>query len=143
MTTLSKIYISGALTGVSASSNIKKTYESIANVAETVCSTVYVPHMNTDPVKNADVTPEIVWRIDHYHVTTADVVIAYLGMPSLGVGQELEIARVGNAKIIGWWYKGENVSRMALGNPAVKHTIEAENEEDLLKELKKVLISFG
>lgn len=135
---INKIYISGALTH--ANENIKLVYEKISKICQLVCSNIYVPHINgTDPIQHPGVTPQEVWQKNHREVASADLIIAYVGLPSLGVGAELEIARITNSDIILWWYKDEKVSRMALGNPAAVEQIQADNENDLYKKLNSLL----
>ncbi|MDD4333227.1 MAG: XRE family transcriptional regulator [Patescibacteria group bacterium] len=134
---INRIYISGALTH--ASDKQRLIYEKLAEICQTFCD-VYVPHKKgTDPINNPEITPSEVWRQDHREVATADLIIAYVGEPSLGTGGELEIARITNSDIILWNFKGQKVSRMALGNPAVIERIEVENEDDLLN---KILITI-
>ena len=116
-------------------------YEELGETVKKFASDVYIPHLGgTDPVLNPGVTPLDVWIKDHREVASSDLVIAYVGEPSLGVGAELEIARVTASNIILWWFKGEKVSRMALGNPAVSAKIEADNKEDLLNKIYELLI---
>lgn len=139
---IGKIYVSGALTFVDES--LKEIYEKIAASCSAVCSDVYVPHLGgTDSVADPKVAPQTVWRKDHREVASSDLIIAYVGSPSLGVGAELEIARITASEIILWWFENEKVSRMALGNPAVSHRIVAKNEKDLINKLdllfKKIL----
>lgn len=142
MKEISKIYVSGALTHSGAKQ--RAIYEKIAKDCKYFCENIYVPHMGgTDPAKDLDVTPYDVWVKDHREVAAADLVIAYVGAPSLGVGAELEIARVTASKIILWWFKGEKISRMALGNPAVIGQIEANDEADLYEKLKRMLAVNG
>jgi 2'-deoxynucleoside 5'-phosphate N-hydrolase len=139
---INKIYIAGALTH--AGEKQKKIYEKIAEICESVCDDVYVPHLGgTDPVKHPDVTPQDVWKKNHYIVSSSDLIVAYVGEPSLGVGAELEIAHHTGSDIILWWFKGEKVSRMSRGNPSAKVQIEAEGEEDLYKKIKLVLDSIN
>lgn len=141
--TIGKIYISGALTVQSKTKNLRKIYENIASVCSNFCSNVYVPHLNgTDPMKDPNEVPAVVWKTDHREVASSDLVVAYVGQPSLGVGAELEIARMSATDIIVWWYKGEKVSRMCLGNPNIKHKIEAEDDSDLQERLKQVLRKY-
>jgi len=137
---IGKIYVSGALLIQSQKREMRKVYEKIGTLCSNFCNNVYIPHLNgTDPVKNGDVDPSTVWKIDHREVASSDLLIAYVGMPSLGTGAELEIARITASDIILWKYKGEKVSRMALGNPAVKHFIEVDDESDLQKKLSVIL----
>ncbi len=140
MKKINKIYIAGQLTN--ASEGQKKIYEKISTVCHELSSNVRIPHLLTDPVKHSEIPPSDIWYIDHREVASADLMIAYVGQPSLGVGSELEIARITVSDIILWWFKGEVVSRMPLGNPAVKYIIEAENEDDLLKQLKNILNEY-
>ncbi|MBL7058628.1 hypothetical protein ISS03_04790 [Patescibacteria group bacterium] len=135
-----KVYISGALTIIKADSDIKNIYENLATICENNNCTTYVPHLNgTDPIKNPQVTPFDVWKKDHLEVSTSDIVIAYVGQPSLGVGGELEMARVTNSKIILWWFKNEIVSRLPKGNPAVYAQLEVENEDELFYKIAQLL----
>lgn len=138
---ISKIYISGGLTH--AGERQRMIYERIGQIAATACNHVYIPHLSgTDPGKNPDINPQAVWKKDHHELASADLIIAYVGEPSLGVGAELEIARITASDIIIWWFKGEQVSRMALGNPAVKHKLEAEDADDLYNKLKEILVCW-
>ena len=138
MNKIQKIYISGTLTY--AAEKQKKIYLKISELCKPFCETVYVPHLNgTDPVKNPDVTPAEVWQKDYQEVISSDLVIAFVGEPSLGTGGELEIARMAGRDIILWRFKGQKVSRLPLGNPAVVEKIEAADETDLFEKLKNIL----
>ncbi len=138
MKRITKIYVSGELTH--AGEEIKAVYKKVAEICRPFCANNYVPHAGgTDPVRNPDISPTEVWQRDHRQVATADLLIAYVGKPSLGTGAELEIARITAANIILWWFKGERISRMALGNPAVTEQIEAISKEDLYKKLNDIL----
>ena len=137
---MKKVYISGALTGAKDIEGLKSLYEDIGKRVEKYFDSVYIPHLGgTDPKKDPDVSPESVWKTDHREVASSDVIIAYVGAPSLGVGAELEIARVTASDIILFWFEGETVSRMARGNPSVQHMIQAQDKEILLMELEKIL----
>lgn len=118
----------------------KEIYEEIAGLCREFCGDVYVPHLGgTDPVKNPEVTAFNVWQKNFKIVSESDLLIVYAGEPSLGVGAELEMARIAGNKIILWWFKGEKVSRFARGNPAVVKMIEAENKKDLFELIKIAL----
>lgn len=143
MKTVEKIYIAGALTH--AGDKQKKIYEQLARICSTFFpdTKTYVPHLNgTDPVLHPGVTPQDVWKIDYDEVTSSDILLAFVGEPSLGTGAELEISRISGKKIILWSFKGQKVSRMALGNPAVSARIEADDENDLFVKIEKVLKKF-
>lgn len=135
-----KAYVAGALTH-HANSDQKETYLRIGDYCKKLgLKSAYVPcYMGTDPVKDPNVTPRKVWETDEREVREADLVVAYVGAPSLGTGGELEIARIAQNDIILWWYQGDVVSRLPLGNPAVIAKIEAINENDLFQQLKQII----
>lgn len=133
-----KIYIGGSLTHTAETQ--KEIYVKIAELCKTFCDITYVPHLSgTDPVKNPEVTPAEVWQKDYAEVSSSDLNIAFVGEPSLGTGGELEIAREAKRDIILWWFAGQKVSRLPLGNPAVVEKIEAKDEDDLLEKLRNIL----
>ena len=134
-----KVYIAGVLTV--AEKNMRLIFEKIAEICEECGVCPHVPHLSTDPINHPAVTPLDVWNKNYHEVTTARRVIAYVGQPSLGTGEELEMARVAGVDIIAWWFRGEKVSRMVLGNPGVVEKIEAGDEEELYSRLKLFLES--
>ncbi len=142
-----KAYVSGALTGLSKDSNMKEFYEKVAEIVDSVLGfgTAYVPHKHTDPVKDPDVTPEEVYRVDKERVCESNLVIAYVGIPSLGVGAELEMANSQNIPILLLCRKGEKVSRLPRGMESVKGLFEYTSEEEALNwienKLKELLLT--
>lgn len=134
-----KAYISGALTRLDGKKDYRHIYEMIAMICSDNGMEVYLPHIFSDPVKNPEISPAKVWEQDHRNVSSSDLIIAYVGQPSHGVGAELEIARVACKDIILWYFEGEKVSRMVLGNPAVQKTIVAKDENDIYRKLIKYL----
>lgn len=110
-----KAYVSGPLTGVQP--DPRPLYEFAADVLERRGITAYVPHRATDPVRHPAVTAAAVYARDRLHVLSADVVVAFLAPPSLGVGIELELAAAGLLPVIVLQPAGSVVSRMARGVP--------------------------
>ena len=131
----SRAYVSGVLTGVESLDVLKKFYEDISRVCAAEGVAAYVPHLVTDPEKNADFTPKEVYELDRLKVIESNLVIAYVGVPSLGVGQEIEIARESNIPVLLMMEKEARISRMARGNPAVIAEIRFEDFRDALKQL--------
>lgn len=133
---INKAYIAGALTHVEEAD--KFSYEKLGAFLQQNKVEAYVPHMwGMDPIKDPNTAPEEIWKVNHRNISSSDLIIAYVGKPSLGVGAELEIARVANVKILLWAFKGEKISRMALGNPAIIDVLMVKDEEDLFKKIKK------
>lgn len=134
-----QVYISGALTGVSKPDALKDFYEAIAEVCEKANMQPYVPHLVSDPTQNPDMTPKEVYKLDRDKVAHSDLVIAYVGVPSLGVGSEIEIARENNVPVILLMEKTAHVSRMVRGNPAVIAGLRFSDYDDGLKQLSGLL----
>lgn len=139
-----KIYISGALTDLSENSDKKVFYEKIAEIADVIfgSGTAYVPHHFTDPKDHFYVAPRKVYERDKEEVTSSNVVIAYIGTASLGVGAELEMANAKEIPILLLYEKGSKVSRLPRGMEMVKGICEFESQEEALQwvehELRKL-----
>jgi len=134
-----KVYISGSLTRLKGDRDYRQIYEEIGRVCSEAGYDPYIPHLFCDPIQNPEIKADVVWQKDHSEIEKADLTIAYVGQPSLGVGAELEIARILKKDLIIWYFEGEKVSRMALGNPAIKSTIIAKDEADLYRKLASSL----
>src|SRR5438046_537161 len=86
-------YVSGALAALDDGARMRLFYELLAEVVESVGLRAYLPQRVTDPVVAAQLEPRALYDIDRAHVTSARVVVAYAGIPSFGVGIEVELAR--------------------------------------------------
>jgi 2'-deoxynucleoside 5'-phosphate N-hydrolase len=137
-----KIYVSGALTDVENPIETKALYEKIGLVCEKVGLQAYVPHLHTDPVNNPDITPREVFDKDKYEVSISDLVIAYLGSLSFGVGMELAYAENSKIPIILLYETGKRISRFPRGIPTVIAEIQFNDYEDALNQLKEVLLKW-
>ena len=111
-----KIYVSGALTGIENPEGTKYFYEAIGLLWEEIGYQAYVPHLNTDPIKNPNITPRKVFETDKHQVSTSDLVIAYLGCPSFGVGMELAYAETKGIPIILLYEQGKKNIKISPGD---------------------------
>lgn len=137
-----RVYMSGALTGVPDNAVIKDFYVAVGELCQKLGLEVYVPHINgTDPIVHPDVTPSQVFEIDVGEVRQASLVVAYVGIPSFGVGMELAYAERFGHPIVLLSEKGCKISRFVLGIPTIVKHIEFENYEDALRGLEVVLTS--
>ena len=134
-----KVYISGALTGVSDPDSLKKFYEDIGKLCREFDMMPYIPHQHTDPERHSKVTPKKVYNKDKKQIWKSNLVIAYVGVSSLGVGSELAIAEVSDVPIILIYEKGKQISRMARGNTAVIHKVRCTNFDEALNRLREIL----
>lgn len=139
---MQKVYVSGALTDVKNPLETKALYEKIGLVCEEAGLQAYVPHLHTDPVNNPDITPREVFDKDKHQVSISDLVIAYLGSLSFGVGMELAYAESNKIPIILLYETGKRISRFPRGIPTVIAEIQFNDHEDALNQLKKFLLNW-
>jgi len=112
----------------------------MAQVAQTNGFTHYWAFLHgTDPIKNPRVSPSAVYQTDLNELGKSDLMIAYIGTPSTGTGQEIEYAREHNIPVYLLFEKGKQISRMVMGSPNVKGTIEFTSQEDALTKLDALL----
>lgn len=135
-----RIFFAGPLTDLINPDKTKAFYKRLADVAQANGFDYYWAFMRgTDPELNPDVPAARVFQIDTYELEESDLMIAYVGEPSIGTGQEVEYAREKRIPLYLLYEKGKQISRMLLGTPNVKGTIEFENEDDALKQLDALL----
>jgi len=133
-----KSYISGVLTlkDKGKIERYKKFYEALGKVCEEFGIKAFVPHLKP---KNDIMSARKLYNIDKKEVLTSDIIIAYLGDPSFGVGMELAYADLCNIPIILLYEKGKYVTRFCLGIPNVKCIIRFSDFEECLEILRNVL----
>ena len=110
-----RAYISGALLNAACLDDARRLYERLAEACALAGCAAYVPHQHADPVRDPHLSNAEVARRDLAEVRVADVLVAYVGEPSLGVGAEVAIALAGGKQV---WLVAESdrkVSRFLLG----------------------------
>ncbi|HKY51610.1 MAG TPA: hypothetical protein VJP45_10170 [Candidatus Limnocylindria bacterium] len=132
-------YVSGALTALEDGARMRLFYELLAEVVETAGLRAYLPHRVSDPVTAAHLDPRAVYDIDRAHVTAARVVVAYAGIPSFGVGIEVELAREHAVPVVLVVERDRTVSRLLLGNPAVVDVVRFADLDGLRRGLATAL----
>ena len=95
----------------------------------------YVPHLVSDPLKNPTMTPREVYELDRNQVANSNLIIVYAGVPSFGVGMEVEIASEYKVPVILLMEKSAQVSRMVRGNPTVIAELRFDGFSDALGQL--------
>src|SRR5438067_5661128 len=136
-------YISGALTALDDAPRTKLFYEVLAEIAEASGLRAYLPHRVSDPATAAQLDPRAVYEIDRTHVTSAAVVIAYAGIPSFGVGIEVELAREHGVPVIIVAERDRPISRLLLGNPAVVELVKFADLDGLRRALAASLAAVA
>lgn len=135
------VYISGALTNLPepAKDAHKAYYESLARAAEELGLSAYVPHLHSDPERHPDMNIHDVFDLDYRKISEIDAMVSDLTYPSLGTGGELMIAYQSKQPLVILSKKGVQVSRFALGNPAVVYHIKYDTYADACRMLRNVL----
>lgn len=133
---MKRVYISGALTGLAEPATTKAFYEAAAAACVEAGNVAYVPHLATDPVEYPELSARDVYILDRRQVVESDLVIAYVGFPSIGVGMEIEIAHQNGIPVLLLVEEGAPLSRMARGCPAVTGEIHFTGQEDALQQLR-------
>lgn len=136
-------YISGALSNLANPDEVKGFYEAIAEVCSRYGLTPHVPHLYTDPVANPDISPREVFENDKSLVMSSDLVIAYVGIPSIGVGMELAYADISGRATILLYEQGRYVSRFPRGMPNLVAEIQFTDYQDALIKLGTYLERFS
>ncbi|MEK7681025.1 MAG: hypothetical protein AAB348_03200 [Patescibacteria group bacterium] len=104
----------------------------------------FVPHEHYDPVAHANFTPHEVDEAERRQVCErTSVVIVVALAPSWGGGIEVEMANRYSIPVIilceKWKLEERKISRLLLGNPAVRLVIAFRNEDDALEQLADAL----
>lgn len=134
-----RIYISGALTDVPDPRVTKRFYEAIKRVCEEAGFEVYLPHLHSDPEEHPNLSPEDVFEKDKREVLASDIVVAYVGVPSLGVGMELAYAEGANLPVILLGESERRISRFPLGIPTLVGMIRFSESQQALDALRSCL----
>lgn len=94
-------YISGPLQAAADIDQARRFYERLAKVCRACGCDAYLPHQRTDPVHHAQTSARSVFAHDLDAVVVADLIVAYVGAASSGVGAELGIAHERRIPVIG------------------------------------------
>jgi nucleoside 2-deoxyribosyltransferase len=138
-----RIFFAGPLTNLSNAKEIKEWYQQMADVAtKNGFESFWAFLSGTDPVKDPNVEPDYIYEKDLKELENSNFMIAYIGEPSTGTGQEIEYAREHNIPIYLIYEKNKPVSRMVIGNPAVDGVIEFTDYQDALTQLDTLLASI-
>ena len=138
-----RIFFAGPLPGLKNPAGTKTFYKKMGAVAARCGFDYFWAFLSgTDPVKDPGVDPEYIYYKDLAELEESNLMIAYVGEPSPGTGQELEYAKEHNIPVYLIFEKARPVSRMIQGNPAVKGTIEFTGEQDALVKLQQLLLSI-
>lgn len=139
----SYIYMSGALTAL-GDDDLKYASE-LYNRVEALCRVLgidaYLPGKSpTTPSKG--IPHHKVWKIDYEKVSGSSGVIAYVGLPSTGVGAEIEMARQAEVPVVLLCEEDRQdaVSRLVLGNPRIVDIVPFATPDEMEAKLRPILV---
>lgn len=140
MTVQYRAYIASPLTGLDGDAKVD--LERKLTVLKRICSDynieAYIPGQFTDPDRNPDIKPYIVYQTDRDKVRSSDLFVLLALKPSFGAGQEVEIAYNSLIPMIIIHPQDSRLSRMVEGVPTkLKYIMSFEDENSLEGEFKK------
>ncbi|HMK18186.1 MAG TPA: nucleoside 2-deoxyribosyltransferase [Chitinophagaceae bacterium] len=144
--TVDKVYISGPLMAAKNLESVKELYDYIAQICCENGLVPYLPHNNTDPIKDSDISDDEVYKKDYLEMINSSLVISYIGEPSHGVGAELSICISQNIPVITINEVNQKVSRFLKGMLKTSNrvcSVEYENTNELRKKLSDCLHSIS
>ena len=110
-----RAYISGALMNVADLPAARALYERLGAACVAAGYEAYVPHQHADPGRDPDMPNLEVAQRDLAQIAGADLLVAEIGEPSLGVGAEIVLALEGRKRVLALAAEGRRVSRFILG----------------------------
>ncbi len=125
-------YIAGAITHL-ADEEYLNWYEAIGKALEEHGYEAFIPHRDIHVPKHAD--PQEIHPRNHEAAKQADIIIAYVGRPSLGVGMTLELAFNEGIRTILLSEQDATISEMVLSLPNVIEHIRFNNKDVAIDEL--------
>jgi hypothetical protein len=134
-----RVYISCPLTKISNPEAAKANYERAAKVCAGEGLVPILPHMKNDPIRHAHVSPRQVFESDMADLTSASLIVAFVGQPSHGVGAEIMLATIHNIPIILLAEQDSVISRFILGSPMVVSLIRYNDFDRALQDLRSKL----
>jgi len=137
------VYMSGALTGLGDDDSKYATelYDRVEALCKALGIDAYLPGKSpTTPSKG--IPHHKVWKIDYEKVSASSAVIAYVGLPSTGVGAEIEMARQAEVPVVLLCEEDRQdaVSRLVLGNPRIVDIVPFTTLDEMEVKLRPTLV---
>lgn len=136
-----KIYFAGPIRGGRDGEN-KRVAKIIIEVLRKF-GTVLTEHIADETLSSlgeTDINDGDIYQRDILWLREADLVVAEVSTPSLGVGYEIGVSESMGKKIV-CLYRGDNISAMICGNPYL--TILEYNFIDLEEKITELMINFS
>jgi 2'-deoxynucleoside 5'-phosphate N-hydrolase len=132
MSRAKKIYLGGAITHA-GDEQVLQWYQDITETLEKIGYEVFLPHRDVHLPKHKD--EQDIHAINMKAIKHADLVIAYVGIPSLGVGMVLQRAQKKMIPTILLAEENSTLSEMILHTANIKTIIRFHDKEDAISQL--------
>ncbi len=132
-----KVFIAGAMTNVDHIEEQYALYEALGDICEEMGCTTCIPHRDNDRADEMNDSEIFQWSVEQ--VQDADVIVAEVSRPSLGVGGELVLANRLEKPIILLSKKDSDVSCFVNGIPSVVYHAKYKDQDEARKYLANVL----
>jgi len=110
-----RIYIAGSLISVIDREKAHSFYEFLATICKEIGHEPYLPHQNSDPVFNSELTNDEVFERDVTNLFNSNMILASITEPSTGVGAEIGMALENGKEVVAVYNKESTPSRFILG----------------------------
>lgn len=142
MTSNRKVYVAGPLTDPAGFQEKSKLYDLVVQVCKQNSFLPRAPHIEK---RKRDITkqvvyPAMIFKWDYDCLRQVDLVVAYVGIPSIGVGMELGLAVEWSIPVITFCENNIEVSPMVLGHPTLIRHIQFMTEKELMEKLNTTLV---
>lgn len=134
------VFISGALSSVSGLVRLEVFYDMIAEICESRGFCAFLPYRDANPGKIEGFTNDRLYLSNMDHIKNrTDLIIAYAGLPSAGVGMEVQAAYDYGVDVIMLSEKNITISKPLLGCPAVVEHIRFAGFDEAVEKLGAAL----
>lgn len=139
MSAQKNVYIAGALSGIFGRVRLEVFYEMIGSLCEKKGFNVFIPHRDHNFDNTPDMTYKLLYEDIMKRLKSVDLLIAYVGAPSTGVGLEVQECMHLGVDVIIVAEEECVLSKPLQGCPAVIEKICFDNFDDAMEQLEKVL----
>lgn len=139
MTKTLKAYISGALSSAPGKVRLEILYDKIGELCEKKGISAFIPLRDANFNKIPGYSHKKLYESNMEKIKETDLLIAYVGLPSIGVGMEVQEAKTLGKDVILMTESGLPISKPLMGCPAVVELICFKDFESGLKLLDTAL----
>lgn len=135
-------FISGALSAAKGKVRFEIFYERIGDLCKKMGIDAFVPHRDASHKTMPNYTHRKLYTLNMKKIKEVDLLIAYVGEPSTGVGMEIQQATINGKDVLILCEEDRPKSRLLLGCPSVVEYVEFKSFDDALEKIEKVLADW-